>query len=131
MTSTISPRDVDDVGVGTQDLTTYATRPPVLRRPDATGELPIYRPAGVEELARLSAGETLILPTDAPAHTPRHAVPAVYPQPEEDAPQPDGRPDGYQSRHRAADPPWAWALVGAGALAFGEVVGLVLLAAFR
>jgi hypothetical protein len=143
MTSTVSR----EVGEGTQNLT-YVLNPPALRRPDASGEFPIIqpggpvgpnadhtfrladdetliRPVGVEELARLSANETLVLPVDAVPHTPRHAAPTVYPQPEEE------RPWRYRGKRREADPPWAWALIGAGALAVGECIGLALMAAFR
>jgi hypothetical protein len=128
MTSTLSPNDTGDIrlGEGTRDLT-YLTQRPALRRPEASGEFPFYRPGGVvtvdgqqipiaetstlvgvAELARLAAGETLVLPLGAPPSVPRHAAPTVY------RPDPDRRPDKYRGRRRKAGPWWGWLLVGAG-----------------
>jgi len=133
MTTTSKPPAAECVGAETQNLT-YVLNPPALRRPDASGEFPIItRPVGIDKLAELSAGETLVLPLDAEPHTPRHAASTVYPQPEAQQPeaQQEERPWRYRGKRREADPPWAWALIGAGALAFGECIGLALMAAFR
>ena len=82
MTSTLRH---DELDVGhescTRDLSTYRTRPPVLRRSDASGEFPFYQPdtiGDVDELARLALGATLVLPINAEPAPPRHAVPTVY-----------------------------------------------------
>jgi hypothetical protein len=128
MTTTSKPPAAECVGEGTRNLT-YVLNPPALRRPDASGEFPIIRPVGIDKLAELSAGETLVLPLDAEPHTPRHAASTVYPQPEEE--EQDERPDRYRGTHRATGEPWKSALIGAGALAFGECIGLALMAAFR
>lgn len=143
MTHTLSPEDTGDIELGTRDLSELAyliRRPSPYRRPDATGEQPIYQPktiaivgeiptrlVGAEELARLSAGETLILPTDATPAPPRHAVPTVYTRPEDGSP-----PRRYRGTRRAARRQWPlWALATA---LFGSGVmsgaGLVLAAAY-
>lgn len=112
---------------------TYRLRPPALRRPSATGEQPVYRPATiadldapVDELTRLALGETLVLPVDACPVPVREAVPTVYAAPVGD------RPPGYRGTRRMPMPPaprWAWGCVGAGlVLAAQSAVGLVLLA---
>lgn len=150
MTDLLTTDDADSgeipaVGEGTRDLTALADlirRPSPFRRPDATGEQPIYKPGGtvtiggqqirlaetetlvgIAELARLAAGETLVLPLDAPPSVPRDAVPAVYPP----APaEPEERPDDYRARHRAAVvlPPWMVAVLGFAAGALGGVTVL-------
>jgi hypothetical protein len=119
MTSTISNTDTT-----TRDVSTYRTHPPVLRRPDATGELPLYRPVGVAELARLSAGETLVLPVDAVPSVPRHAAPTVY-QPA----QPEVvKPLFGRGRHRVM-PVWPLLLaVAAGVLMIAAQAGLLVVA---
>jgi hypothetical protein len=85
MTTTISPHDTGDVGARTQNIAPFIEGlPPALRRPDATGEHPILAPVGVDELNRLSAGETLVLdagvtPAEQPVPSvPREPVPTVY-----------------------------------------------------
>lgn len=127
MTSTIDRRDA----AGNVDLT-YHLHPPVLRRPDATGEHPVYRPgglvdrpAGLAELARLSANETLVLPVDAVPAPPRVAAPSVYPA------QHAARPDGYRGRRRRPVPGWAMLLIGAGVILIAEATSaLTLIAVF-
>lgn len=106
MTSTIDRREV---GEGTQNLT-YVLNPPALRRPDASGEFPIIRPVGIDKLAELSAGETLVLPLDAELPPPHLAVPTVYAPSSHRA-----RPRWYRSRHRRASL-WSWphVLIGVG-----------------
>lgn len=128
MTSTISPDDT-----GTHNLSHYL-RADRCRRPDSTGEMPVYEPKtigivpgaagladvdtkillrGSEELARLQLGETLILPVDAEPAPPRHAAPTVYLPGSavslaEVLPQPEKRPPDYRGRYRKA--PWPrWA----------------------
>ena len=101
MTSTISRQEA---GTETKNLAGMLTAPEPetvtnLVRPYVTGEHPIYRPATLDELTRLSANETLTLEAGLPPfedlpYESRHAAPTVYPQPEEE------RPDGYRSRHR-------------------------------
>lgn len=114
-----------DIGNGTRNLT-YTINPPALRRSDASGEFPVYNPATigiVDELHRLSAGETLVLPVGATPALARHAAPTVYrPTQQED------RPEGYQARHRAANPPWAWVLIGAGTVLAAQAVAFALTA---
>lgn len=114
MTTTISPHDTGDIPVGeaTRNLAPFvAGLPPALRRPDASGEFPIVEPTaparlvGAEELARLAAGETLILPDDATLVPLRQAVPTVYQRP---------APMWHVGRHRKADPVWAWAAIRIG-----------------
>lgn len=145
MTSTISPDDT-----GTHNLSHYL-RADRCRRPDSTGEMPVYEPTtigivagaagladvetaillrGSEELARLALGETLILPVGAQPAPPRHAAPTVYlPGPAvslaEVLPQPDVRPPGYRGTRRKSDPPWAWALIGAGTVLAAQAVAFV------
>lgn len=101
MTSTLSPHNTGDIrlGDGTRDLTYLIQRP--VRRPDATGEQPIYQPATIGimpgaagladvdteilvravEPSRIISDELLTLPVDAtPAPPPlapghgRHAL---------------------------------------------------------
>lgn len=131
MTSTLSPYDTGDIRLGdrTRDLT-YLLRPPV-RRPEAeatrTGEWPLYEPQtfavvdGAAELARLSAGETLVLP--------------VGVTPAEQPPAEQTRPPRYRGRRRMVeplDPRWAWVSIGFGGMAVLEaVVLLVALAVTR
>lgn len=98
-----------------------------LRRPDATGEHPIYIPqtiARVDEPTRLATGETLVLPVDATPVVPRPAAPTVY------LPLVGASPPRYRGEHRREDPPWLWALVGAVLLLIGEAIaaGLLVLA---
>ncbi|MEU7904153.1 hypothetical protein [Actinoplanes sp. NPDC049118] len=140
MTSTLSRHDA---GEATENLT--HTLPPALIRPYITGEQPLYRPGGPvtgsrtvrladgetriqpSQLARLTASNTLLLPTDTPPHEARHAAPTVDPQP-------DGyeRPDRYRGTRRNTDPAWVWASIGAGSLLAGEfLAGLVVLAVAR
>lgn len=122
MDTTTSP----DIGAGTQNLT-YLIQPPALRRPDVSGEFPVYNPNTigiVDELHRLSAGETLILPVGATPALARHAAPTVY----RPAQQEEERPEGYQARHRAANPPWAWVLIGAGAVLAAQAAAFALTA---
>jgi hypothetical protein len=101
MTSTISRHD-------TGNPTTFSFFPvpasTEVPRPAATIAVPIARPTG----------------HPAPAI---HRAPTVYPQP-----QPEPRPEYHRAKHRRANPPWAWALVGAGTLLAGQfLAGLVAL----
>lgn len=136
MTSDITDR-IQDIGSRTVYIAPYVDgmRPP--RRPDASGEFPIItgtRPAGADELARLAAGETLVLPLDA-APMPRHAAaPTVYqpstPTVRRPAPTDVRKPVMGRGRHRAPRSPWRLALYGAAALLVGELLaGLFTLAA--
>ncbi len=122
MTSTISPHDTGEIAVDestdvaslshhdtdrTRNLTGYLSEGR-LRRPDSTGEFPIYQP------------ETFAIVDAEPAPDPAPA--AVEPaQPE---------PVRYRGEHRREDPPWLWALVGAGTVLVGEALaaGAVVLA---
>jgi hypothetical protein len=130
MTSTIDRRD----DAGTVDLT-YFTQPPALRRPDATGEHPVYRPgglvdrpAGLAELARLSAGETLVLPVEAVPYPAPPVIAAVYPARHAALPE---RPDGYRGRRRRPVPGWAMLLIGAGVILIAEATSaLTMIAVF-
>lgn len=144
MTTSLSPHNTGDIrlGEGTRDLT-YLTQRPALRRADASGEFPFYQPSGtvtidgqsipiadtgalvgVAELARLAAGETLVLPLDAPPSVPRHAAPTVY-QP---AISEVRKPFMGRGSRRKADPPWTWALIGAGMLLLGEALAAAVIA---
>jgi hypothetical protein len=123
MTDLLSPIDTGEIATGdrTQNLAPFiAGLRPALRRPDVSGEHPIYQPKTigvVDEPTRLAAGETLVLPVDATPVVPRPPVPAVY------LPAPfEVPPPRYRGEHRKADPAWAWALIGAGLLVVGEAV---------
>jgi hypothetical protein len=116
MTSTIDRQDA-----GTQEITYTLSEPAhTLVRPYVTGENPIYRPGGpvttdertfqladgetlyrpvgADELARFAAGATLVLPTDAEPHEPRHAAPTFYGEPEGE------RPRRYRGERRLPEP---------------------------
>jgi hypothetical protein len=82
-----------DDGEHTRQLTAFArSLPPLrgLRRPDATGEHPVYRPETI--------GNVDELPTEP-------IPPTVYGP---------ARPDDYRARHRAPTPAWALLVTGAG-----------------
>jgi hypothetical protein len=51
-------------------------------------------------------------PSPNPPPTPAGQTAVIYPRPGE--PVPGMRPAGYEPQHRAPQPRWAWALVGAG-----------------
>lgn len=128
MTTTSNPPAAECVGESTQNLT-YLLHAPVFRRPFATGEFPAIRPAGVDELARLSANETLTLevgvpPLDALPYESRHAVPVVYSKADE-------RPARYRGRRRRGVQGWTMLVIGAGAILLAEAaIALILIAVF-
>jgi hypothetical protein len=93
-----------DVGERTRNLSAYArSLPPVwgLRRSDATGEHPVYRPLTIGVVEPYALQEPPIGPVPPlPPPPPRVPVSTVYGAQE--------RPDNYRSRHRAPRPVWAW-----------------------
>jgi hypothetical protein len=138
MTSTLSPSDTGDIAVGerTKNLSAIAhliARPAPFRRPDATGEIPVYNPKTIAVVDAV----TEVMPVPAPPFptvadeagwcAAENAGPfaEVVPQPFEVA------PPRYRGDHRKADPWWALMLIGAGLLALVEFVGLILLAVLR
>lgn len=128
MTSTLR-HDELDVGheTCTRDMSTYRTRPPVLRRSDATGEFPFYQPqtiGNVDEQARRALEATLVHqfplpPIDSLPEAVRRPAPTTHRAAQ---PEPDPvRPPGYRGTRRMVAPPpatpsWPWLvlpLVGA------------------
>ncbi len=140
MTSTIShdERLARDAAASHGDHTrnlTYLTQRPNLRRPDASGEFPLYRPASfgdVDRMARAALEATLVLPTPTP---PLDSLPDAVrrPAPSVHAAEPlyPPRPPGYRGARRmvepkaprAAVPGWAWLLVLVGASLISQATG--------
>jgi hypothetical protein len=103
--------DVLDLGEQTRNMAPYIHGLRPIRRPESTGEHPVYRPetiANVDELPTEPIPPTVYGPT---------------------------RPDDYRARHRRPRPVWAWRalLVGAGSLGTVvlELASLAALAVLR
>jgi len=119
-----------DVGEHTRRLPVYARKlPPLhaLRRPDATGEHPLYQP---QTIAIVGLQEPPIAP---PPPAPRVPVAATY-----SAPVVRERPAGYRGvRRRAVEPRPVWAVlvIGFGLGTVGTVVpelaGITVLVVWR
>jgi hypothetical protein len=98
-----------DVGERTRNLSDYArSLPPVwgLRRSDATGEQPVYRPETIAVVDAVREWPTVPVP---PLST-------VY----------DGRAKRRRGgRHRAPVPAWAWLALGAGVVLLAEAAAVL------
>lgn len=108
-----------DLGEHTGNLAPYAHGlRPRFRRPDSTGEQPVYRP---QTISVVDLQEPPIAPPPVPLPPP--------------VPTRDARPSSYRSRHRKPVPVWAWALgavalsLSGGAVGGGAVLALAVLKA--
>lgn len=126
MTDLLTPDLDTGPGEGTQNLTYRRLAPP--RRPDATGEIPVYAPQTIAVVDRAVSDETLVLPVGAEPAPSRAVVPTVY--------LPAARrPRRYRGARRMVEPApawWAGLVVGAcWAAALESALLIVAMAATR